>query len=80
MLFRYGNKVYVRPFANKLVEVKVEKNGSEYDVKPTTEKLEITNEVNEGLYSITLEEAYDIQHKSATKVESSLKSRKLFKE
>jgi len=62
MLFRYNNKVYVRPFANKLVEVNVSKIGNEYDVKPTNTKLEITSEVNEGLYSISIEEAYNIQN------------------
>ena len=62
MLFRYNNKVYVRPFANKLVEVIVSKKGNEYDIQPTNTKLEITSEVNEGLYSISIEEAYNIQN------------------
>lgn len=65
MLFRYKNKVYVRPFANRIVEVKVNKiNDNEYDVKPTENKVEITKEVNNELYSVTLKEAYEIQNKS----------------
>ena len=67
MLFRYNNKVYVRPFANKLVEVIVSKIGNEYDVKPTNTKVEITSEVNEKLYSISLEEAYKMQNKLPSK-------------
>lgn len=74
MLFRYDNKVYVRPFANKLVEVIISKNGDVYDVQPTSTKIEITSEVNEKLFSISLEEAYKMQHKSTTK------SSKLFKD
>lgn len=79
MLFRYGNKVYVRPFANKMVEVNIIKKGSEYDVQPTNNKVEITSEIENELYSITIEEAYNMI-KGSEKQESSLKSKKIFKD
>ena len=61
MLFRYKNKVYVRPFANRIVEVEVYKKDNEYFVNPTNNKVELTNEVANNMYSITIKEAYDLQ-------------------
>jgi len=78
MLFRYKNKVYVRPFANKIVEVIISKNGNEYDIQPTDNKIEITPELNEELYSISNEEAYKLQNGS--KKEKNSRTNKLFEE
>jgi hypothetical protein len=63
MLFRYESKIYIRPFGNKLVRVNITKKGDEYDVVPTKEMLVITREINEKLYSISLEEAYKMSSK-----------------
>ena len=65
MLFRYENKVYIKPFADKLVKVDVIKKGNEYDVKATKEIVVITPEINEKLYSISLEEAYKMSNKAS---------------
>jgi len=64
MLFIYKNKIYVRPFANKIVEVSITKKENKYDVKPTDKTVEIDSNVNKDLYSISLEEAYKMQSKS----------------
>lgn len=65
MLFRYANNVYIKPFADKLVKVDVNKKGKEYDVKATKDVVVITPEINEKLYSISLEEAYKMSNKSS---------------
>ena len=67
MLFRYGTKVFIKPFADKLVKVDITKKGNEYDVKATKEIVVITPEINEKLYSISLEEAYKMSNKSSFK-------------
>jgi len=67
MLFRYENKVFIKPFADKLVKVDVTKKGNEYDVKATKEIVVITPEINEKLYSISLEEAYKMSNKTSFK-------------
>lgn len=65
MLFRYENKIYVRPFANRIVEVEVSKKGNEYFVNPTKNKVELTNKVANEMYSITIEEAYVLQNQNS---------------
>lgn len=80
MLFRYNNKVYVRPFANKIIEVEVVKKGKDFDVKSTNKQVEITPEVDQNLYSVTIEEAYDMQNNGFSKDEDSLKSKRIFKD
>lgn len=65
MLFRYENKVFIKPFADKLVKVDVTKKGNEYDVKATKEIVVITPEINEKLYSISLEEGYKMSNKTS---------------
>lgn len=72
-LFRYENKVYVRPFANKIIEVEVTKNNGNYDVKSTNNSVELTKEVSNNLYSISLEEAYKMQNKPSSKENKSKK-------
>lgn len=65
MLFRYENKVYIKPFGDKLVEVKITKKGKEFNVEPSNKILVITAEVSEKMYSIPIEEAYEMQNKSS---------------
>ena len=67
MLFKYNNKIYIRPFANKIVEVIIRKQGTEYSIEPTSNKIELTADIANELYSIPLEEAYKIQNKSNIK-------------
>lgn len=67
MLFRYENKVYIKPFADRIVKVDITKKGKEYDVKATKDIVAITPEVNNKLYSISLEEAYKITNKPSFK-------------
>ena len=65
MLFRYENKVYIKPFADRIVKVDITKKGKEYDVKATKDIVVITPEVNNKLYSISLEEAYKMSNKTS---------------
>lgn len=67
MLFRYENKVFIKPFGDRLVKVEITKKGNDYDVKPTKEIVVITPQINEKLYSISLEEAYKISNKPSFK-------------
>ena len=70
MLFRYNNKVYIKPFADKLIEVKITKKGNEYDVKPiSNKKVVITAEVSEAMYSVPIETAYEMQNKNSLEKE-----------
>lgn len=64
MLYEYNNKIYIRPFSNKLVEVEVIKKDKDYVVKPTTKKVLITNEIKETMVEITLENAFKKLHSS----------------
>lgn len=73
-LFRYKGKVYVRPFVNKIIEVIVEKNkDGSFNVKATNNKVELTKEVSNELYSIPIEEAYKMQNKPTSKETKSKK-------
>ena len=64
MLYTYKGKVYVRPFMNKIVEVKIEKNeDGTYDVKATKNEIYDENITNK-LTSISLEEAYKFLRKN----------------
>lgn len=65
MLFRYENKIYIKPFADRIVKVDITKKGKEYDVKATKDIVVITPEVNNKLYSISLEEAYKMSNKTS---------------
>ena len=69
MLFRYNDKIYIKPFGDKLVEVRIVKKGNEFDVKPTDKIVVITPKVNENLYSVELKEAYNMQNKTTFKGE-----------
>lgn len=62
MLYEYNNKIYVRPFSNKLVEVDILKKDKEFVVKPTTKIIVITKEVKETMLEITLENAFKKLH------------------
>ncbi len=65
MLYKYENKVYIKPFGDKLVEVKVTKKGDEYNVEATKTIIVIDSKVSEKMYSISLEEAYKMQNKAS---------------
>ena len=61
----YKNKIYVKPVEYKLVEVKVDKQGEEFDVKPIGKLIEMTPEELKRTREISVKEAYELQHKSA---------------
>lgn len=61
MLFEYENKVYIKPFKEKIVEVKVTKKGDEYNVEPLNKTVIITPKISEKIHSITIEKAYKLQ-------------------
>lgn len=64
MLYEYNRKIYIKPFSNKIIEVKVEKRGNEYNVKPIKQIVELTAEIRKNLVEITLEEAYKRSNKA----------------
>lgn len=70
MLYFYKDKVYVKPFENKIIEVEVKKDGNEYDVQATQRSVEINRNDLSELYSITIEEAYKIQNKNGNSKEN----------
>ena len=57
MLYEYNGKVYVKPFVNKIVEVKLVKRDDKLDIEPTTKILDLTSEIKKEMVSITFEEA-----------------------
>ncbi len=63
MLYLYENKVYVKPSANQLVEVKIEKekDGS-YNVMATKNKV-IKDYLEQYITSISVEEAFNFLNK-----------------
>lgn len=67
MLYIFDGKIYVKPFENKVVEVKVSKKGNEYDVKATGTPVELKPQEMQKLSSISLEEAFKIQGKQETR-------------
>ena len=63
MLYEYDGKTYIKPLVNKIVEVKVEKNGNDYDIKPTEGVTYLTDKIKKELVSITPKQAYERQTK-----------------
>lgn len=68
MLYKYNGKIYIKPFSNKIVEVKVIKKNNEYNVEPTDKALELTKEIEGELVSISLEEAVKPKNSSKTTI------------
>jgi hypothetical protein len=64
MLYEYDRKIYIKPLVNKIVEVKVEKKGNDYDIKPTEEVTYLTDKIKKWMVSITPKQAYEVQAKS----------------
>lgn len=58
MLYQYNGKIYVRPFSNKIIEVKVEKKGEEYNVVALPRYILIDNVIATQLVAISVEKAY----------------------
>lgn len=63
MLYFFRDKIYVKPFDSKIVEVTVTKDENGYDVKALKAPLELTSSQLKELSSITLEDAYKYQNK-----------------
>lgn len=62
MLYRYKDKIVVNPAVNRIVEVKVQKKGNDYDVTLTKNKI-IQSNIARELTKIDIEEAYKLQQK-----------------
>ena len=67
MLYIFKDKIYVKPFDNKIVEVSITKENGEYNVKAIKAPLELNDELMKQVSSITLEDAYKFQNKEETK-------------
>jgi len=63
MLYIFNEKIYVKPFDNKIVEVTITKTGNEYDVKAIKAPVELNDMKLKELASISLEEAYKHQNR-----------------
>lgn len=67
MLYELNGKIYIKPFVNKIVEVKVSKEDNEIVFTPTNVVLYITPEIKEKLVPVSNEDAYRIASKSGKK-------------
>ena len=68
MLYVFNDKIYIKPFHNKLVEVKIEKDKDEYNVITTNKNISLTSTAQlKELSQLTLEEAYKYQNKEKKK-------------
>lgn len=67
MLYELNGKIYVKPFSSRLVEIKISKDGNNYDVKATGKTMEITSEIRNKLTEVALKDAYDKTHKIENK-------------
>lgn len=63
MLYIFENKIYVKPFDSKVVEVSVNKKDNEYNVKAIGKPVELNSMQLRSLIEIDLEEAYKHQNK-----------------
>ena len=64
MLYEYNGKIYIKPFSSKMIEVEIFKKGTEYDVKATSRKVELTPQIKEKITTIRLEDAYKKQNRN----------------
>lgn len=64
MLYIFIDKIYIKPFDNKVVEVTITKNNEGYNVKPIKKPIELNDKQLKQLISITIEEAYKYQQKN----------------
>ena len=68
MLYVYKDKVYVKPFANKLVEVKIEKEkDGTYNVLATPNVV-VDDYIDSKIVSISTEQAYEFLSKKKKKI------------
>ena len=63
MLYLYDNKIYVKPFSRKIVEVNITPKGDEYSIEPTNSKIELNDEISAKMQEISIEEAYKLLNK-----------------
>ena len=59
MLYEYNGKFYVKPFSNKLVEVNVDKESNELDLKPTKKVVVITPEVKSKMVEVNINTIFE---------------------
>lgn len=57
MLYKYNGKIYVKPFPNKIVEVKISKKGNDFNIEPTSSVLYLNDVIKKEMVSVTNEEA-----------------------
>lgn len=68
MLYQYNGKIYVRPFSNKIIEVKVEKEGEGYNVVALPKYVYLDTFIASQLVAISIEDAYKMMNKPIEKV------------
>lgn len=71
MLYKYNDKIYVKPFSNKIVEVEITKNDDDFDIQPTNKIVFLTPQIKNEMVEVTNEEAYKSASKSSKKSISS---------
>lgn len=59
MLYEYNGKFYVKPFSNKLVEVNIDKESNELDLKPTKKVVVITPEVKSKMVEVNINTIFE---------------------
>lgn len=58
MLYDYKGKIYIKPLANKIAEVKVSKKGKEFTVDIVGKLEYITPEIKKEMKPIAIDRAY----------------------
>lgn len=63
MVYELNNKFYLKPLVNKIIEVKIVKTSSGFELKTVGKLIFIKNEDKEKLSEISIKSAYDKQNK-----------------
>lgn len=75
MLYRYKDKVFVNPTVNRIVEVKIQKKGNEYDIVLTKNKV-VQSNIRKEITEINVDEAYELQQENLHKPNNKIQSEK----
>lgn len=67
MLYLYKNKIYIKPMEYKFVEVKIDKDGDNYDIEPIGKMIEMTENEMKQAIKVSTEEAYKKQNAKPSK-------------
>lgn len=67
MLYIYKNKIHIRPYANKMAEVEIEKKDNDYNIKVVGELVGLDDKEMKKIVPIDIHNAYEYVEKSKGK-------------